>query len=224
MSRWDQSVTETAHDAKRFWAEAPLETLYGMMEPDWAWRGWLEVAAGVITAPGSVFEPGCGVGLLADLLPPGCTYYGCDINPGYVAEARRIRGGEGVRFEVRDMEDVVASGEVFDWVVVTSLFGMFPEESAYDLIPRFWGSARKGLSLTTVDKHQLSGHRLLRFEFTGHDPDRLLDVAGELDGAQQVELRRGDEFPAFRAHHWRRGLALYVRRRLGEFSAAAPKD
>jgi SAM-dependent methyltransferase len=210
MSRWGQSVTRTAGEAKSFWAEAPLETLYGMMEPEWAWRAWLEVAAGVITEPGEVFEPGCGVGLLADLLPEGCTYYGCDINPGYVEVARRVRGSQAVTFDVRDLDDVLASGAAFDWVVVTSLFGMFPEDTAYDLIPRFWTVARRGLSVTTVDKRAFSGHRLLPFEFTSHDPDRLLEAAADLPEVDRVELHRGREFPQFRRHHWRHGLALYV--------------
>jgi SAM-dependent methyltransferase len=215
MSRWGPTVTRTDDDAKRFWVEAPLETLYQMMEPAWAWQGWLKVAAGVITEPGAVFEPGCGIGVLADVLPQGCSYYGCDINPTYVEEARRRRehevGGASaeVRFEVRDLEDVLASGETFDWVVISSLFGMFPETTAYELIPRFWALARRGLSITTVDKRSL-GHGRLPFEFSGHSPDRLLEVGQALPGVGRVELHRGREFPEFKQHHWRSGLALYA--------------
>jgi SAM-dependent methyltransferase len=209
MSRWGQTVTRTAGEAKQFWATAPLATLHEMMAPDWAWRAWLAVAAAVITEPGSVFEPGCGVGVLADLIPSGCTYYGCDINPTYVDEARNMRARETVRFELRDLGDVIASGESFDWVVVPSLFGMFPEASAYELIPRFWSVARKGLSVTTVDKRAFSGRRPAGFEFSAHDPDRLLEVARDLPGIDRVELHRGREFEEFRRHHWRTGLALY---------------
>src|SRR5439155_1869849 len=150
MSRWDRSVTETVEDATRFWAEASRQTLEDMMARRWAWEAWLRVAAGVIVSPGRVFEPGCGVGLLADSLPPGCTYYGCDVNAAYVEEARRTRrAAPGVDFSVRDFQDVIVSGETFDWVVVTSLFGMFPEAASYELIPRFWSLATRGLSVTT---------------------------------------------------------------------------
>ena len=215
MSRWGQSVTRTSGEARRFWAAAPLETLYGMMEPEWAWRAWLRVAAGVISEPGTVFEPGCGIGLLADLLPEGCTYYDCDINPGYVEAARRARARPGATFDVRDFDDVLTSGEAFDWIVVTSLFGMFPETTAYELIPRFWGAARRGFSLTTVDKGAFSGHRLLPFEFTSHDPDRLLEAATGLPGVDRAELHRGREFPEFRRDHRRHGLALFAWRKPG---------
>jgi hypothetical protein len=157
-----------------------------------------------------VFEPGCGIGALAEALPKGCTYYGCDINPLYIQEAQRLQAGPGRRFDVRDLEEVVSSDEAFDWVVVTSLFGMFPETTAYELIPRFWSVARKGLSITTVNKALITRHRLLGFEFTAHDPDQLLAVAQALPGVDRVELHHGREFPEFRGHHWRRGLALYA--------------
>jgi SAM-dependent methyltransferase len=210
MSRWDRTVTETTEDAKRFWAEASLETLQEMMAPRRAWEGWLRVAAGVVTSPGSVFEPGCGIGLLTECLPPGCTYYGCDVNPAYVSEARRARSGQGNSFEVRDLEDVLGSGETFDWVIVTSLFGMFPEPASYEMIDRLWAAARRGLSVTTVNKRRFGTHRLLRFDFTSHDPDELLAAGESLPEARRVELHHGAEFPQFRGHHWSRGLAMYV--------------
>lgn len=210
MSRWGQTVTRTAADAKRFWAGAPLDTLYKVMAPTWAWRGWLKVAAGVITEPGSVFEPGCGIGVLAELLPEGCVYYGCDINPAYVEEARRRHPGPGRTFEVRDLDDVLASGRRFDWIVVTSLFGMFPEEAVFEMVPRFWGSAVRGMSLTTVDKRRFPRSSRFRFDFSAHNPDELLAAARALPGAARVELHHGREYPIFRGHHWSRGLALYA--------------
>jgi SAM-dependent methyltransferase len=210
MSRWDKTVTRTTEDAKQFWAAAPLETLYDMMQPDWVWHEWLRVAAGVVTEPGLVFEPGCGIGVLADLLPEGCDYYGCDINPGYIEEARRLRPRPGVRFEVRDLDDVLSQGDSFDWVVVTSLFGMFPEEAAYEWIPRFWAIARRGLSVTTMSKQDIPRRHLMRFDFTAHEPDRLLAAGRTLRSAGRVELHSGQEFPVFQGHHWRRGLALYA--------------
>jgi SAM-dependent methyltransferase len=210
MSRWQQTTTRTAADAKRFWESASLETLHQMMEPSWAWHAWLKVAAGVISEPGTVFEPGCGIGVLADLLPDGCTYYGCDINPIYVEEARRRSSRPAATFEVRDLEEVLSSGQTFDWVVVTSLFGMFPETAAYELMPRFWAACRRGLSVTTIDKRAFVGGPVMAFEFTGHDSDRLLEVARSLPQADRVELHQGREFPLFRRHHWRHGLALYA--------------
>jgi SAM-dependent methyltransferase len=210
MSRWEQTVTRSAEDAKRFWGAASLNTLYQMMEPSWAWEAWLNVAAGIILEPGSVFEPGCGIGVLANLLPDGCTYYGCDINAVYIEEARRRPSPAEATFEVRDLEDVLSSGQIFDWVVVTSLFGMFPEATAYELIPRFWAACRRGLSVTTIDNKAFGRRPLSRFEFSSHDPDRLLEVARSLPRVDRVELHQGREFPQFRRHHWRHGLALYA--------------
>jgi SAM-dependent methyltransferase len=209
MSRWGAAVTRTPEDATRFWAEAPRETLYDMMEtPRWAWVEWLRVAAGVITSPGAVFEPGCGVGLLTEVLPAGCTYYGCDVNAGYIEEARQRRGRPGVTFERRDLYEILGSGERWDWVVVTSLFGMFPEDESYRLIEAFWDLARLGMSVTTIDKRLVPRSRRLRHEFTAHDPDELMAV--DLAGVARRELRRGREMPQFKGHHWSRGLALYA--------------
>jgi SAM-dependent methyltransferase len=186
-----------------------MDTLMGMMEPRWAWEAWLRVAAGVITEPGTVFEPGCGTGVLASLLPPGCRYYGCDLNERYVERARAEAPAEAA-FDVRDLEDVVASGERFDWVVVTSLFGMFPEPDSYAMLRRLWTTARKGMSVTTLDKTNLPRGPRIPFDFTAHDPGELLRAGESLEGAGRVELHRGSEYPEFRGHHRRRGLALYV--------------
>lgn len=215
MSRWGDAVTRSTEDAKRFWKGASLDVLYGMMDtPRQAWRDWLRVAAGVITVRGSVFEPGCGIGLLAELLPAGCTYYGCDINERYVEEAIRRFSRPGVRFEHRDLYDALDEAPQFDWVIVTSLFGMFPEEESYRLVERFWTLARKGLSVTTVNKRLYPrSRRSLSFDFTTHDPDELLAVATALPGIGDVELHHGSEYPSFQAHHWQRGLALYAWRR-----------
>jgi SAM-dependent methyltransferase len=211
MSRWGEVVTRTPEEARDFWSAQSLETLERMMAPRDLWMAWLGVAAAVVTSPGSVFEPGCGIGLLARILPEGCSYYGCDVNPAYVEEAVRLHGQDrDRRFEVRALEDVLDSGEVFDWVVVTSLFGMFPERTAYDLLPRFWAASRQGLSVTTMDRRLMPRHRLMRFEFTGHDPEEMVDAATSLPESGTVELRRGRELPQFRGHFWSRGVALYV--------------
>ena len=184
MSRWNQTIAETAEDARRFWSEAPVQTLYDMMDtPRWAWEEWLKVAAGVVTSPGLVFEAGCGIGLLTRFLPPGSTYYGCDINATYVEEARRRYGRPGVRFERRDLYDVLGSDERFDWVLIPSLFGMFPEDESYEVIRRLWDVASRGLSVTTINERLLPKHRLMRFEFTGHDPDELAGAGRALPGA-----------------------------------------
>jgi SAM-dependent methyltransferase len=212
MSRWGDAVTRSTEDAKRFWRTASLDVLYGMMDtPRWAWEAWLRVAAGVIRSPGTVFEPGCGIGLLAELLPPGCTYYGCDINEAYVQEAVRRHARPGVRFEHRDLEEVFEGDERFDWVVVTSLFGMFPEDESYRLIGRLWDLARRGLSVTTLNKRLYPrSRRGASFDFTTHDPRELRAAADALPGVGQVELHHGREYRRFQGHHWQRGLVLYA--------------
>jgi SAM-dependent methyltransferase len=210
MSRWDDSVTETAEDAKRFWSRASLDMLHQMMAPRWAWEAWLQTALGVITEPGSVFEPGCGIGLLTEFLPSGSTYYGCDVNREFLAEAVRVRSRPGVVFEHRDLEEVLAAGERFDWVVVTSLFGMFPESDTYELIERLWTAANRGMSITTVNKRLFGTHRRLRFEFTSHDPDELLSMAASLPEVRRVVLHHGREYQQFRGLYLQRGLVLYA--------------
>jgi len=210
MSRWDDTVTETEADATRFWAAASLEQLEQMMAPRSAWEGWLRVAAGVVTSPGSVFEPGSGIGLLTAVLPPGCTYYGVDVNREFVEQARRTFGSPDTTFEVRDLFDVLDAGDRFDWVVVTSLFGMFPEAGTYELIDRFWDAARRGLSVTTINKRRYASHRLLRFDFTAHDPDELGRRLEALPSVGRVEVHDGREYPEFRGRHWSRCLAAYA--------------
>jgi SAM-dependent methyltransferase len=211
MSRWDQTVTETKEDALRFWSEASLQVLYDMMDaPRWAWERWLEVAAAVITSPGHVLEAGCGIGLLTRHLPAGCTYYGCDINPDYIREAGRLHGRPGVTFEHRDLYDLLDSGERFDWVLIPSLFGMFPEGETYRLIESFWPLARRGMSVTTVNKRLLPRSPRLRFEFTGHDPGELLAAARRLPSVGRVQLIEGRGLPEFKGHTWSRGLVLYA--------------
>jgi SAM-dependent methyltransferase len=219
LSRWGEADTETVDEAKRFWAEAPLATLLGMMEPRWAWEEWLRIAAGVITEPGSVFEPGCGIGLLTEVLPPGCTYYGCDLNAGYVSEARSRHPQPEFSFEVKDMDDVLDSGEKFEWVIVTSLFGMFPEEATYEMIPRFWGAARHGLSLTSVDKRIFGRIRMPQGKLTAHDPEELVAAARSLEGVGTLRLRRGREFPKLRGDFRQGAIAIHVWR---DRAGAAP--
>jgi SAM-dependent methyltransferase len=223
MSRWDDAVTQTEEEATRFWAAASLDQLEQMMAPRPEWEAWLRVAAGVVTETGSVFEPGCGIGLLTTVLPPGCTYFGVDVNREFVEEAKRAFGGPDMTFEVRDLYDVLDSGARYDWVVVTSLFGMFPEAATYELIDRFWDAARLGLSVTTINKRRYTSHRLLRFDFTAHDPDELGRHLEALPEVDRVELHDGREYPEFRGRHWSRCLAAYAwRSGAGARSAGRP--
>ena len=105
---------------------------------------------------------------------------------------------------------MLAAGQQFDWVVVTSLFGMFPESVTYELIERLWAAANKGMSITTVNKRLFGTHPRLRFEFTSHDPDELLALAASLPEARRVVLRHGREYEQFRGHYRQRGFVLHA--------------
>ncbi len=213
MSRWERHRTSTAEDAVAFWRTAGADVLNDMMDTG-TWPEWLRVAAGVIREPGSVWEPGCGFGLLATVLPEGCAYEGCDINDGYVAEAIRRFSGPGRMFVTQDFYEVLdraGDAPVFDWVIVASLLGMFPEEEAYALLPRFWSLARRGMAMTTVDGDVYGRFTSERHEFTSHRPRELEAAMDALPGAARVRLRRGSEFPILGRSLWRRvGLVAYA--------------
>jgi hypothetical protein len=196
---WKGVVAQTGEDATNFWKDTSMVELQKMMGVSWEkWYNWLNVAAKVITTPGSVFEPGCGPSYLADLVIDeyGCTFEGCDINEEFLQAGRDRLTEKGIADKANILsEDLYKyldrnEGEVkFDWVIVTSLFGMFPEDESYRLLKRFWNLSSKGMSITTLnrEKYDATFKKKRKNHLTSHDPQEMLDFLWALPGVKKIE-------------------------------------
>ena len=76
-----------------------------------------------------LLDIGCGTGSLLDDLTPGVAYVGFDMNPAYIAAARRRYGDRG-RFFCAAVGEDPAAGEAFDFVVARSLLHHLSDEDA----------------------------------------------------------------------------------------------
>lgn len=196
---WKGIVSESGEDATKFWESTSMQELQKMMGVSWEkWYNWLRVAADVIKSPGSVFEPGCGPSYLGDLVLEeyGCSFYGIDINEEFLAAAKqRFSEKEGytedrIHVEKKDLYDFLGQGDQsFDWVIVTSLFGMFPEDESYRLLSRFWELATKGMSITTLNKRKYDDtfKKARKNHLTSHDPAEMKEFLEKLPGTSKVE-------------------------------------
>jgi 2-polyprenyl-3-methyl-5-hydroxy-6-metoxy-1,4-benzoquinol methylase len=135
---------------------------------------WIGVATQYVEPNSSVLDVGCGTGLMVETLPEGVDYYGIDLNEEYLEEARSKY--PGYRFEARDFYDLIEKGEQFDYVVITSFFGLFPEDESYRLMEETWKLCRKGMFLTTLNKgkYRLAPGRSRAINtLTSHLPSQL---------------------------------------------------
>jgi len=196
---WKGFIADSAETTKEFWENTSIEELEKMMGTSQKkWSAWLDVSARVITETGSVFEPGCGLGLLGDIVIEkyGCRYYGCDINRTFLAVASQRLGkyGYSAQVEYADLYEKLAkweeSNHTFDWVIVTSLFGMFPEDESYRLLSRFWDRSKKGMSITTLNKEKYDEtfKKKRKNHLTSHDPEELREFISKLPGIGKFEV------------------------------------
>jgi hypothetical protein len=78
------------------------------------------------------------------------------------------------------------SGEKYDYVILSSIFGFFPEQESYNLIPRFWDMCNVGMGITTLNKDLYRGGVLN--SLTTHDPGELESALWNLPGVKDVEM------------------------------------
>lgn len=103
----------------------------------------------------SVLDVGCGYGSLVPFLPP-CSYYGIDIVPEFVNEAKRRF--PHLRFDHRNIQDCV---EQYDWVLLLGITGSVPDPE--NLVKQAWKLARMGLIVDFIDAARYQGY-LNRFD------------------------------------------------------------
>jgi len=206
MPLWHGKEFNDLKDTKEWWANSTTSDMHSIMGIGRQKRiTWLGVATEIVTPGSSVFDPGCGTGLMIEALPEDTTYYGTDLNKKYVEEAiETYKDRPNTTFEVKDIYDVVDSDMMFDYTVITSLFGLFPLEETYKLMEGFWSKSRKGMSLTTLNGARYNP-RVNRL--TSHHPDQLSEFLNALPGVGEVKIVT--EIPRERRSIGR-GMAAYI--------------
>jgi len=209
MPIWNGIEFETIEQGKEWWANTNNSDMSRIMGLSRKSRiTWLGVATEIVTPGSSVFDPGCGTGLMIEALPEDVTYYGIDLNPGYIEQAQKSYGSRtNTTFEVKDLYEVLDSDMVFDYTVITSLFGVFPEEETYNLISKFWEKSRLGMSITTLNKDKYHPRNAQYHNLTSHDPRQLEEFLRGLSGVKTSKVQTA--FPPER-HMIKRALAAYV--------------
>ena len=186
--RWRGKDYKNIEEAKEYWRNANLNDLVYIMDTNKKQRvDWISVATRFVEPNSSVLDVGCGTGLMVETLDPSVDYYGIDLNQVYVETARSDY--PGYHFEVRDLYDVINKGETFDYVVVTSFFGLFPEEESYRLMGEVWKLCRKGMFLTTLDKKKYRlgpGRNRAKNTLTSHHPVELEEFLKKLPEATNI--------------------------------------
>lgn len=197
MPKWGGEVVETLDDTKEFWKNQNRNDMSVMMGTGWRKRiKWLQIATGIISSSGTVFEPGCGEGIMVEALPEmyDLKYVGVDLNTEFVrfANERYGIGGPKYRpyssFNVEDVYEFLGGQQMFDWVIVSNFFGLFPEEETYKLIPMLWSRCAYGMSITTLNKTKYHNPRARRRQLTSHDPEELHKALSTLPGAGHLSF------------------------------------
>jgi 2-polyprenyl-3-methyl-5-hydroxy-6-metoxy-1,4-benzoquinol methylase len=190
MPSWRGQDFQKVQEAKDYWTNASLKDLVYIMSTTKKQRvDWISVATKIVTPGSSVLDVGCGTGLMVEALPKDVDYYGIDLNEEYLGVARKQY--PGYTFENRDMYDLFEGDRKFDFVVITSLFGLFPEEETYILMNKFWSLATKGMAITTLNKdryRKAPGRSRIKNALTSHDPIELEEFLKSLPGSTKVEV------------------------------------
>jgi len=108
------------------------------------------------------------------------------------------------QFAVQDFYEFFDSGRKFDYIILTSIFGFFPEEEIYNLLPRFWDMCDIGIGITTLNKNLYHSRKNV---LTSHDPGELEAALWNLPGVRDVEMMV--DIPPERKTI-RRGMAAHV--------------
>lgn len=180
--RWRGQDFDTVEQAREYWKNASMGDLVYIMDTNLQQRiDWIGVATRYVEPNSSVLDVGCGTGIMVHTLPENTDYYGIDLNEEYLNDARK--NYPDYRFESRDFYDVIEEGKQYDYVVITSFFGLFPEEESYRLMAEAWKLCKKGMFLTTLnkDKYRLApGRSRAKNTLTSHQPDELRSFLNDL--------------------------------------------
>jgi SAM-dependent methyltransferase len=135
-------------------------------------------------APGArLLDIGCGTGALIEALPPDLVYVGYDLNPAYIAAARR-------RYPDRAAFHCAAVGEgpaeepaSFDLVVAAAILHHLDDDRASQLVAGAWRALRSGGWLVTHDPVRHRGQKLVARALIALDRGRQVRTA---DGYRQL--------------------------------------
>ncbi len=99
-----------------------------------------------------ILDIGCGPAALLELLPNGVRYIGFDLNPGYIANAKRRYGSRGEFFCERAGADFSRKNlGTFDIVLALGLFHHLDDGEALALLETAWSVLEPGGTLVTLD-------------------------------------------------------------------------
>jgi hypothetical protein len=157
-------------------------------------RRHMQVATGLITTPGSVWEPGCGIGYLLNILPQECTYYGSDINPMLIEKSLQtweseIKSGRATFATANYFEELEDSNSTFDYIVEANMLGAFSEDVFFEHIPKVWDKTRVGMSITALNKDSHNFSRAKSDALTTYSPRQVEEVVRQLPGIGHFSMK-----------------------------------
>ena len=185
---------KTLDDTKEVWKSASLGHMNSSFGINMDKRlTWIRHVTDIIDNPNaSVYDVGCGTGTMLEVLPDTIKFYGNDINEMYIKTAQETyKDRPNTEIELMDFYEFFDSGRKFDYVLITSLFGFFPEEETWNILPKFWNMATKGMAITTLNKDKY--HKRGRLErgrniLTSHDPREMEAHLRSLPDVKDVKM------------------------------------
>ena len=133
-------------------------------------------------APGQrVVDVGCGTGEILDYLPDGITYYGFDLDPGYIRTAQTKYAGRG-QFTCADITALPADAiPPCDLAIAFGLLHHIDEDGARALLSHLYQRLVPGGRLVTIDGVWADGQSAIARALIARDRGQnVRDSAGYL--------------------------------------------